>query len=173
MVEALLSRGIDADSQDCDGWTALSYATSTPSDHKKLGDKALVKQILESGNNPKAHDSHIKSSLAATTRRDYEGIVKLLLQYMANPDTVNVNWGGWKPLMVAAATGCGNTVRLLLDTGNVNPKRRDETGHDQIAVLLSSPIMETNVTINEAVCTTDQLENAPLIASRATGPQER
>lgn len=179
MVEALLSRGVDADSQDRDGWTALSYATSTPLDHKESGDEVLVKQILESGSNPKAHGTHIKGSLAATTRRDYEGVVELLLQYKANPDAVNVNWGGWTPLILAAARGQGNTVRSLLDTGNVNPKRQDEYGHDaahyarkyghdQIALLLSSPIMETNVAIKESVCTADQPENATLIASRAT-----
>ncbi|GLA64539.1 hypothetical protein AtubIFM55763_003304 [Aspergillus tubingensis] len=177
MVEALLSRGVDADSQDRDGWTALSYATSTPLDHKESGDEVLVKQILESGSNPKAHGTHIKGSLAATTRRDYEGVVKLLLQYKANPDAVNRR--GWSPLILAAARGQGNTVRSLLDTGNVDPKRQDEYGHDaahyarkyghdQIALLLSSSIKETNVAIKESVCTADQPENTTFIAPRAT-----
>ncbi|OJI79444.1 hypothetical protein ASPTUDRAFT_130991 [Aspergillus tubingensis CBS 134.48] len=179
MVEALLSRGVDPDSQDRDGWTALLCAISGPLNFKKTRDKALLELTLEPGSNPKSHVSHIKSSLAATTGRDYEGVVKLLLQYKANPDTVNVNRRGWSPLMAAAARGRGNTVRLLLDTGNVNPKRQDEYGHDaahyarkyghdQIALLLSSPIMETNVAIKESVCTADQPENATLIASRAT-----
>ncbi|GLB07263.1 hypothetical protein AtubIFM57258_002592 [Aspergillus tubingensis] len=183
MVEALLSRGVDPDSQDRDGWTALLCAISGPLNFKKTRDKAQLELTLEPGSNPKAHVAHIKSSLAATTGRDYEGVVKLLLQYKANPDTVNVNRRGWSPLMAAAARGRGNTVRLLLDTGNVNPKRQDEYGHDaahyarkyghdQIALLLSSPIMETNVAIKESVCTADQPENAPLIASRATEPQE-
>ncbi|GLA41419.1 hypothetical protein AnigIFM63309_009509 [Aspergillus niger] len=179
MVEALLSRGVDADSQDRNGWTALLVAIAL--DRKETGDEALVKQILESGGYPEAHSFHVMSPVTRPTRRGYEGIVRLLLQYMANPDAANRQ--GWTPLMAAAAAGRGSTVRLLLDTGRVNPKRWDKYGrdaalharrhgHDQIALLLSRQMDETNMTINEAVCTAGQPENAPLIACRATGTQE-
>ncbi|KAI2842336.1 hypothetical protein CBS76997_10291 [Aspergillus niger] len=179
MVEALLSRGVDADSQDRNGWTALLVAIAL--DRKETGDEALVKQILESGGYPEAHSFHVMSPVTRPTRRGYEGIVRLLLQYKANPDAANRQ--GWTPLMAAAAAGRGSTVRLLLDTGRVNPKRRDKYGrdaalharrhgHNQIALLLSRQIDETNMTINEAVCTAGQPENAPLIACRATGTQE-
>ncbi|GKZ66165.1 hypothetical protein AnigIFM50267_011005 [Aspergillus niger] len=179
MVEALLSRGVDADSQDRNGWTALLVAIAL--DRKETGDEALVKQILESGGYPEAHSFHVMSPVTRPTSRGYEGIVRLLLQYKANPDAANRQ--GWTPLMAAAAAGRGSTVRLLLDTGRVNPKRRDKYGrdaalharrhgHDQIALLLSCQMDETNMTINEAVCTAGQPENAPLIACRATGTQE-
>ncbi|CAK42627.1 uncharacterized protein An15g06750 [Aspergillus niger] len=179
MVEALLSRGVDADSQDRNGWTALLVAIAL--DRKETGDEALVKQILESGGYPEAHSFHVMSPVTRPTRRGYEGIVRLLLQYKANPDAANRQ--GWTPLMAAAAAGRGSTVRLLLDTGRVNPKRRDKYGrdaalharrhgHNQIALLLSRQMDETNMTINEVVCTAGQPENAPLIVCRATGTQE-
>ncbi|KAI2817405.1 hypothetical protein CBS115989_6041 [Aspergillus niger] len=167
------------ESQDRNGWTALLVAIAL--DRKETGDEALVKQILESGGYPEAHSFHVMSPVTRPTRRGYEGIVRLLLQYKANPDAANRQ--GWTPLMAAAAAGRGSTVRLLLDTGRVNPKRRDKYGrdaalharrhgHNQIALLLSRQMDETNMTINEVVCTAGQPENAPLIVCRATGTQE-
>ncbi|RDH31146.1 ankyrin repeat-containing domain protein [Aspergillus welwitschiae] len=166
MVEALLSRGVDADSQDRNGWTALLVAIAL--DRKETGDEALVKQILESGGYPEAHSFHVMSPVTRPTRRGYEGIVRLLLQYKANPDAANRQ--GWTPLMAAAAAGRGSTRRDKYGRDAALHARRH--GHDQIALLLSRQMDETNMTINEAVCTAGQPENAPLIACRATGTRE-
>ncbi|KAI2997586.1 hypothetical protein CBS147346_8690 [Aspergillus niger] len=178
-LTSLIKNSVDLHCQDRNGWTALLVAIAL--DRKETGDEALVKQILESGGYPEAHSFHVMSPVTRPTRRGYEGIVRLLLQYKANPDAANRQ--GWTPLMAAAAAGRGSTVRLLLDTGRVNPKRRDKYGrdaalharrhgHNQIALLLSRQMDETNMTINEAVCTAGQPENAPLIVCRATGTQE-
>ncbi|KAI2822028.1 hypothetical protein CBS147343_9519 [Aspergillus niger] len=151
------------ESQDRNGWTALLVAIAL--DRKETGDEALVKQILESGGYPEAHSFHVMSPVTRPTRRGYEGIARM--------DAVDGR----------SSSRTRKYVRLLLDTGRVNPKRRDKYGrdaalharrhgHNQIALLLSRQMDETNMTINEAVCTAGQPENAPLIVCRATGTQE-
>ncbi|PYH66772.1 uncharacterized protein BO88DRAFT_392289 [Aspergillus vadensis CBS 113365] len=128
------------------------------------------------------NDSGVTSLLFASSHKLYD-VVRALLDngaYHGADSNLADQQFGRPPLVWAAQRDLASMMEALLRRGVTQTARtvtvRRLCGlrllHDQIALLLSSFIMETNVAIKESVCTSNQPENAPLIPSRATEPQE-
>ena len=111
-VRALLQRGADVNAAQGDGMTALHWAA-------EHGDHDLAAVLLESGANPGAETRigrHTPLHVAA--QGGHHLVVRTLLQNKAGKAGVNATTTtGAAPLHFAAASGSGETVTILLDSG--------------------------------------------------------
>jgi ankyrin repeat protein len=104
-VKRLLDKGINVNSKDEDGRTALSLATEN-------GHEAMVKLLLEKG---AGLDSDSQAVLWWAARYGHDKVMKLLLDKGAKTDSTDDC--GQTPLSAAAQKGHEEVVRLLLEKG--------------------------------------------------------
>lgn len=110
-VKRLLDKGINVNSKDEDGRTALSLAAEN-------GQEAMVKILLENG---AELDSNGQAVLWWAARYGHDKVVKLLLDKGAKTDSTDDC--GQTPLSAAAQKGHEMVVKLLLENGaDVNSK---------------------------------------------------
>jgi len=123
-LEKLLSRGVNADSNDEFFNHPLSYALS-------LGKNKAVEKLLEYGANPNVFDSRSHSSLYLAIRYCSKDIVNLLLERGADADGLlkNLSWYSISPLSMAAEFGRLDVVTRLLDKGAALNVPHDDDGN--------------------------------------------
>ena len=118
-IEALLSNGMDIDTLDNYGSTALQHAV-------RFQNKESVSQLLAAGANPKAGtDKDAPLSIAARTGNTE--IVRLLIKYRANPNGKSL---GKTALHNAAIFGRTEIVRILVSCEDIDLNvQEDGTGY--------------------------------------------
>lgn len=133
-VKTLLDKGVDVNTRDMDGNTALDFAAGE-------GHLEVVKVLLDKG-----ADVNVKGKmlgftpLMTATRHGHEEIVKILLDKGADVNAISgavtFSWtsfdgsssesgvrGGWTALIIAAQEGNADIVKVLLQKGaDVNIK---------------------------------------------------
>jgi ankyrin repeat protein len=111
-VRALLKSGVDANSTQPDGATALLWAAH-------WADLDLVDVLLRAGARVDAADDHGVTPLSLACENASAALVEKLLKAGAKVDAAQTN--GVTPLMIAARTGNAEVVKLLLvRSANVN-----------------------------------------------------
>ncbi|EEF44931.1 aberrant large forked product, putative [Ricinus communis] len=116
-MDKLLADGLDIDSVDKDGLTAL---------HKAIVGKkeAVISHLLRKGANPHVKDRDGASSLHYAVQIGALQTVKLLIKY--NVDINVADNEGWTPLHVAVQTRKRDIVKVLLVNGaDKNRKNKD------------------------------------------------
>ena len=134
-LEGLLKEGVDVNSRDDKGRTALMTAS-------RSGQIRIVTILLEKGADVNARDKEGGTALREAVmalvkdpgekdgwRSGHPGIVKILLEKGA---AVNSQTEGWTPLLCAASDGSDDIVRLLLARG-ADANARTETGMTVLA----------------------------------------
>ncbi|OBZ16637.1 MULTISPECIES: M48 family metallopeptidase [Bacillales] len=119
-VQALLAAGIDPDTTDEEGWTALMWAA-------QLNETEIGEALINAGADLNLVESSYEET--ALTVALYNGsleMVALLLEEGAFPDLQDST--GWTPLMTAASSGDLEAAKLLLKAG-ANPMKYDESGY--------------------------------------------
>lgn len=107
-VGQLLGGGVDPNTRDSEGWTALHYAITHSS-------KPLAECLLRAGADPDAvvgNEGLPALSYAISERRD--GIVDLLIEAGASANSAN---GSFTPLMAAVSVQDPLLAQRLLDRG--------------------------------------------------------
>ncbi|KAJ5807376.1 hypothetical protein N7447_010832 [Penicillium robsamsonii] len=108
MVQTLLSKGTDANTQNTDGQTALMAAVS-------FGHEPITRLLLEYGANMNIQAMKGETALAIAAARGHDRIVRILI---ASGASVDVGKGVSKTALSQAATyGEDRIVELLLDCG--------------------------------------------------------
>jgi Zn-dependent protease with chaperone function len=107
-MNELLLDGVDLDTQDHDGWTALHWAVED-------SNIDASKAILEAGANPNIEDYYGGVPLMTAAGDGNIEMLKLLLQAGVNID--HQDYDGWTPLMYAVSSGQIQTVQALLEAG--------------------------------------------------------
>jgi hypothetical protein len=108
-----LSSGVDPDTQDSRGWSALIWATAE-------GHKEIVELLLEYGANPNIINYLGRSAIIYASCYGLYEISKLLLENGATPN-ISGEVTKISPLIAAASTGNIKIVKLLIEHGaNVN-----------------------------------------------------
>ena len=111
VVQLLLEKGAEMDSEDWGGQTPLSWAA-------KNGHKAVVQLLLEKGAVVDSEKIWVgQTPLSWAARNGHEAVVQLLLEKGAVVDSED--WGGQTPLSWAAKNGHEAVVQLLLEKGAV------------------------------------------------------
>lgn len=111
MVETILALGIDVDSKDDLGQTALHRAT-----HRK--DENMVRLLLKSGADVECKDDDARTPWSANLRCKDLSILQILLDAGANPSTCGQQ--GVSELYTAAKDGDTEIVKYMLMSGT-NP----------------------------------------------------
>ena len=141
-VRELLDKGVEADSADLQGWTALMAASAT-------GRPDIVRLLLDKGAKVNArgkgfpitlsaNGSNIPSGTTALMVASYSGypeIAALLLQKQAAVNAKRED--RWNALMAACLSGSSETVSMLLDAG-ANADAVDESGYSPLAIALAN-----------------------------------
>jgi Zn-dependent protease with chaperone function len=137
-VNELLQDGVELDTQDYDGWTALHWAVQD-------SNVDVTQAILEAGANANIEDDYYgQVPLMLATSNGNTEIVTLLLQ--AGADINHQDYDGWTPLMYAVSNGQIDTVQALLAAG-ASTEHQDysnstalmhaiKQGHNEIVSLL-------------------------------------
>lgn len=128
-VTIYLARGVNPNSADFDGRSALSYAA-------QLGNAEMAKLLLDAGAAPDIRDKLGNAPLHWAAESGRIPVMRLLIAAHAPVNTPNRR--GATPLMLAAGRGNLQAVRLLLDNG-ADPRRQDFTGHDAAAWAVGQP----------------------------------
>ena len=135
-VMEFLRRGVDVNSRDEDGTTALALAAN----HNNL---AMAELLLSKGANPDLANELGIGPLSLAISNASAPMVALVIGRGANPDVAREN--GETPLMTAARMGQVETMKLLLSRGanvNARDKKFGQTalmwaaGHPDIVDLL-------------------------------------
>lgn len=122
LKEFLLSDSqIRLETTNRDGLTALSIAAGS-------GHLGLVKTLLEAG--AEVDDGGEKAPILAAAEEHHAPVVEVLIEAGANVDVASSETKT-TPLMIAAARGDVETLRLLLDA-NADVKRQDVDGRDAL-----------------------------------------
>lgn len=112
-VQAALAEGVDVDSQDDNGYTALHWNADmgcTPGDREEI-----VKILLTHGAAIEARDSMGRTSLFVAASSGSAQIVRALV--LAGADVNARSNSGATPLMLAASSGSLDAVTFLLAGG--------------------------------------------------------
>lgn len=116
----LATPGVEFDAKENSGETPLCRAAEN-------GDIALVKDILATGAvEVDSKDSSGFTPLCSAAASGHEKIVSLLITEGANPDHRTLDRG--TPLTYAAFFGAAKVVKVLLETGRVDPNAGDYCG---------------------------------------------
>ena len=107
-VRDLLERGVDVDTAETDGTTALHWAAYK-------GDTETAQLLLQAGAEPEAANRYGVTPLALAAGRGNAPIVEALLDAGADPNSTLPE--GETVLMAAARTGNVDVIRLLLARG--------------------------------------------------------
>lgn len=165
-VKKLLDEGVDVNSKDRYGETALIKASGSlvgmnvfnlliergadvnivSSDR---GDSALsiasgnnqldkVRILLEKGANPNVTPTNGLSPLINASSKGYTDLARLLLDNGADPNLAN---GNYTPIIAAAGTGRTEIVKLLLDKG-ANPNTTGALGYTPITFAVEGGYVE-------------------------------
>lgn len=113
-VEVLLQSGVDVNSKDHTGQTALHRATRCDSE-------SMIKALITSGAEIDIKNDNGKTPWRANIRHSNRKILDLLLAFGADPNTTST--GGESELYTAAAGGDTKIVKYLLESG-ANPSIR-------------------------------------------------
>jgi ankyrin repeat protein len=184
IVNILLSRpGIEINLQDNQGHTALMLATSN--NHHKI-----VERLLEEGADVTSMDKHGITALMWAAKKNHHEVMKILLTHkvartavemeekQSTPDITGVNLRnshGGTALMIAAAEGYCESLRLLIDSGaDVNLQSLSGNtalmfaiaNNNQEIVKILANIKETNVLLQ------DQEGNTALAVAVTRGHDE-
>lgn len=139
-VSLLLDKGLDVNSADKDGRSALMYAAYN-------GHVEIMKSLLEKGALVNLKDSNGRTALMMASSGPFPEAVRLLLEHQADPDLAD-NEEHFTALMYAASEGQIETVRILL-SHRANPYLKDidgddartfagKNGHKEVSELLTS-----------------------------------
>lgn len=110
LVRELLAGGVDVDSAESDGTTALHWAAH-------LGDAPSVELLLAAGADPRAETRNGATPFSLACYKGHAGVIERLLESGLDPDA-RVN--GEPVLMMAARAGSADALRALLRHG-ANP----------------------------------------------------
>lgn len=108
VLELLIERGAEVDSEDCEGRTPLSIAAA-------MGHEAVVWLLLRNGADIDLEDRHDQTPLSHASENGHEALVRLLLEEGAEADLEDCDRR--TPLSFAAEMGYEAVVRLLLGNG--------------------------------------------------------
>jgi ankyrin repeat protein len=123
-VDALLQQGVDVNTRQGDGATALHWAA-----HRD--DRVMVERLLRAGADVQAANELGVTPLLLACTNGSAPVVEALLAGGADPNATAQ--GRETPLMVASWTGSSDVVRRLLDAGaDVNAK---EASRQQTALM--------------------------------------
>jgi N-sulfoglucosamine sulfohydrolase len=139
-VMQLLSGGIDINSKDEDGRTALMYAAYN-------GHASMIEKLIAKGSGVNLQDNYGRTALMLASSGPFTSAVKLLLDSGADPNMIDKE-EHFSALMFAAAEGQAEVVRLLLKH-KADPRLKDvdgdnaltfarNNGHKEVADLLGS-----------------------------------
>jgi ankyrin repeat protein len=137
LVSGYSNRNIEADLEDGEGRTPLSYAA-------ERGYEQVVKLLLDKGADVNAQGRPYGNALQAASARGHKQVVKLLLDKGADVNTQGRPYGN--ALCAASNHGHKQVVKLLLDKGaDVNTQggaysnalqAASDGGHEQVVKLL-------------------------------------
>jgi ankyrin repeat protein len=122
-VKILLDNGLNVDSLDLDGRTALMYAAYN-------GNTNIMKMLISRGASVNIRDVNGRTALMMASSGPFQDAVRLLLENYADPDLTD-STDHYSALMYAASEGQLEVVRILL-TGNANPYLKDIDGDDAL-----------------------------------------
>ena len=122
-VRALLAAGVDVDTRQPDGATALHWAAH-------WNDLQTADLLLTADANVNAANDHGVTPLALACENASEAMVERLVQAGANPNLAQVS--GLTPLMIAARTGNATVVEALLARGATVNASVQKTGHSAL-----------------------------------------
>ena len=108
LVTRLLGEGIDANTAEADGTTALHWAI-------QRDDHEAAQRLIDAGARVETANRYGVTPLALAATNGSAVMTEALLTAGASPDTPSP--GGDTPLMIAARTGRTEVLRLLLDAG--------------------------------------------------------
>jgi ankyrin repeat protein len=132
-IRTLLQSGVDINTPQVDGTTALHWAAYND-------DAETVALLLKAKANVNAVNRYGVPALAPACTNGNAAIVKLLLDAGANPNTTNN--GGETVLMLAARSGNADVVKALLAHGaKIEARER----HGQTALMWAAAEGNTNV----------------------------
>ncbi|CAG8976236.1 hypothetical protein HYALB_00012003 [Hymenoscyphus albidus] len=118
VVQLLLDNAFEADSQDTDGQTPLSWAAEN-------GHETVVKLLLKTDKvEADSKDNNGQTPLSWAASRGHEAVVKLLLQ-TGEVEADSKDNNGQTPLSWAAEKGHEAVVKLLLQTDKVEADPKD------------------------------------------------
>lgn len=137
-VNSLLANGLDVNTLDEDGRTALMYASFN-------GVTEIVRKLIEKGAGINLADSSGRTALMMASSGPYPETVKLLLDHQADPNIVDKE-EHFTALMYAAAEGQLQVVKILL-AYKADPSLKDidgdnaatfaaNNGHIEVVALL-------------------------------------
>ncbi len=107
-VKALLTNGVDANSSNADGSTALHWAVLRNNDE-------MVDSLISAGANPNPANEYGATPLWLACNNKSDEMIQRLLDAGADPNASM--WSGESPLMKCSLTGATNAVAALLKAG--------------------------------------------------------
>ena len=138
-VTLLLKHGADPTMGNKDGETPLFFAVTN-----KYNGKMIMLPFLEDGRSINVANKHGITPLHRAAKEKAEPEALMLLNYKADPDTLDNN--GQTPLLIAAANGCFRLARKLLQLGckaeikdpegNTPLSLAAANGHEEVVKLL-------------------------------------
>ena len=130
-VQLFLEAGIDVNSQDATGSTALMVAA-------REGRIDVVNKLLEQKLNLNTQDKQGETALMLAAANDHADIVKLLLKKNADPNIQDLS--GWSALMKAVYQGDTASVEALVAQSHQEVNRAllvaALTGHKEVVKVL-------------------------------------
>jgi len=128
-----LAEGVNVNTQDQDGRTALMYAAYN-------GHTEIMEKLIKKGASVNLCDSYGRTALMFASSGPYPAAVKLLLTNKADPNIADKE-EHFTALMYAAAEGQLETVRLLI-TYKADPKLKDVDGDNAMTFAQNNGHME-------------------------------
>jgi len=128
-VTGILAEGLDVNTRDQEGRTALMYASYN-------GHSEIVKKLIEKGAQVNLTDSYGRTALMMASSGPFSATVKLLLDHQADPDLKDTD-EHFTALMYAAAEGHLDVVKILL-AYRADPALKDADGDDAMTFAIKN-----------------------------------